>query len=81
MCQSESRAVAAAGITDSNGNLAKYATAFDSDKSYGCKCDSGYRGSDCSQSEWSVGGLEKRAPPLQQLGHGGSERCKITAQE
>lgn len=29
-------------------------TAYDSNQQYGCKCDAGYRGPDCSQSEWET---------------------------
>ena len=55
VCQSESRFVADAGIKDANNNLYKYASAYDADKSYGCKCDSGYRGADCSASASRAG--------------------------
>jgi hypothetical protein len=49
VCQSQARFVAAAGIKTGTA-LHKYATAFDAEKSYGCKCDTGYRSADCSKS-------------------------------
>lgn len=33
-----------------------YDSAFDAELSYGCKCDSGFRGPDCSQRECPSGG-------------------------
>jgi hypothetical protein len=50
-CQSEQRFVTDAGITLSNGKVATYSGAYDRVKEFGCKCDVGYRGGDCSQSE------------------------------
>lgn len=45
----------AAGIRNGAGALFKYAAAYDSEKSYGCKCDAGYRGPDCASVECPSG--------------------------
>lgn len=66
MCQSEARFVAAAGIKSAANVLYKYASAYDADKSYGCKCDAGYRGPACDQVECPSG-----ADPMG--GDGGAE--------
>lgn len=49
-CQSQQRFVTDAGIMQ-NGVKATYAGAYDRVKEFGCKCDVGYRGADCSQIE------------------------------
>lgn len=49
-CQSEARFVTDAGVGGK-----KYDGAYDGAQQYGCKCDSGYRGADCSQTECPSG--------------------------
>lgn len=53
-CQSQQRFVTDAGITipgSSPLTRATYAGAYDRTKEFGCKCDVGYRGADCSEVE------------------------------
>lgn len=40
-----------ARVTKSDGSYATYSGAFDAAQQYGCKCDDGYRGADCSNVE------------------------------
>jgi hypothetical protein len=65
VCQSQSRFVAAAGIKSPSNVLYKYASAYDAEKSYGCKCDAGYRGPDCAQGErwWEGAGRGGKGRP------------------
>lgn len=47
-CQTELRFASDGLSANSNGY-----TGYDGDQQYGCKCDKGYRSSDCSQSAWA----------------------------
>jgi len=49
-CQSQARFVTDSGIKIGN-NVATYAGGYDRAKEFGCKCDVGYRGPDCSLVE------------------------------
>ena len=52
ICQSEGRFVVDGGVLQpGTATVASYAGGFDRTKAYGCKCDAGYRGADCSQIE------------------------------
>ena len=51
ICQSQGRFVTDGGISlPGSAALASYAGGFDRLKEFGCKCDAGYRGPECSQS-------------------------------
>jgi hypothetical protein len=52
VCQSQQYFVLDAGAAS---GLALDYTGFDGSKAYGCKCDSGFRGADCSQQECPSG--------------------------
>ena len=42
--------LASGGAADGDKTI-QYDSAWDNDKSFGCKCDAGFRGADCSQAE------------------------------
>lgn len=55
VCQSESRFVADVGNTALTYKNRANGGAYDADKEFGCLCDVGYRGADCSQMECPSG--------------------------
>jgi len=48
---SANRLIADAGVNTVAGGAASYTKAWDANKHYGCKCDIGFRGPDCSLQE------------------------------
>ena len=64
ICQSQSYFVS--DVAAATGSVDYAYSGFDADSAYGCKCDSGFRGADCSQRECPSG-------PDPMKGDGGAE--------